>query len=72
MRSVMGMINDDSTTPAAVSGLTQKDALQASLLLREYVKDIDDPFACKLELMLGSFGQRTRVLDTSIPTLENY
>ncbi|KAI5983888.1 hypothetical protein EDD15DRAFT_2152099, partial [Pisolithus albus] len=50
--------NDDSSTPAAVPGPTQKDALQASLLLREYVKD-DDPFACKLELMLGSFGLRT-------------
>ncbi|KAI6115883.1 hypothetical protein F5141DRAFT_1212471 [Pisolithus sp. B1] len=31
----------------------------ASLLLREYVKDIDDPFARKLELMLGSFGWTT-------------
>ncbi|KAI6115881.1 hypothetical protein F5141DRAFT_1001121, partial [Pisolithus sp. B1] len=40
------------------------DALQASLLLREYVKDINNPFARKLELMLGSFGQRTQVLDT--------
>ncbi|KAI5982007.1 hypothetical protein EDD15DRAFT_2328072 [Pisolithus albus] len=56
----------------AVPGPTQKDALQASLLLREYVKDIDDPYVCKLELMLGSFGQRTQVLNTSIPTLENY
>ncbi|KAI6100054.1 hypothetical protein EDD16DRAFT_1483007 [Pisolithus croceorrhizus] len=51
--------NDDSSTPTAALGPTQKDAIQASLLLREYVKDIDDPFTCKLELMLGSFGQRT-------------
>lgn len=56
--------NDDSSTPAAAPGPTRKDALQASLLLREYVKDFDDPFARKLELMLGSFGQRTRALDT--------
>ncbi|KAI6100482.1 hypothetical protein EDD16DRAFT_1481329, partial [Pisolithus croceorrhizus] len=49
--------NDDSA--AELAGPTCKDTLQASLLLRQYVKDIDDPFAHKLELMLGTFGYRT-------------
>ncbi|KAI6097700.1 hypothetical protein EDD16DRAFT_1499114 [Pisolithus croceorrhizus] len=56
--------NDDLSTPTAAPGPTWKDATQASLLLGEYFKDIDDPFTCKLELILGSFGQRTRALNT--------
>ncbi|KAF8523432.1 hypothetical protein JB92DRAFT_2884861 [Gautieria morchelliformis] len=39
---------------------TRNEALQAVLVLSKYVRDIDDPFARKLEMMLGSFGQRTR------------
>ncbi|KAF8507397.1 hypothetical protein JB92DRAFT_2960731, partial [Gautieria morchelliformis] len=39
---------------------THNEALQAVLVLGKYVRDIDDPFAHKLEMMLGSFGQRTR------------
>ncbi|KAF8463207.1 hypothetical protein JB92DRAFT_2776165 [Gautieria morchelliformis] len=38
----------------------RNEALQAMLVLRKYARDIEDPFARKLEMMLGSFGQRTR------------
>ncbi|KAF8511528.1 hypothetical protein JB92DRAFT_2725495 [Gautieria morchelliformis] len=48
--------NDVPIEPAP----THHEALQAVLLLRRYVRDIDDPFTHKLEMMLGSFGQRTR------------
>ena len=36
---------------------THNEALQATLLLWKYTKYLDKPFTCKLELMLGSFGQ---------------
>ncbi|KAF8520133.1 hypothetical protein JB92DRAFT_2896315, partial [Gautieria morchelliformis] len=39
---------------------TRNEALQAVLVLSKYVRDIDDPFSRKLEMMLGSFGQRTQ------------
>jgi hypothetical protein len=32
-------------------------------MLRKHVATLDDPFARKLEMMLGSFGQRTRVAE---------
>ena len=37
---------------------TYNEALQATLLLQKYTKYLNKPFACKLELMLDSFGQK--------------
>ena len=55
-------INDDIDSDLPVEpGPTQNEALQAVLVLKKYVQDLDDPFAHKLEMMLGSFGQRTRI-----------
>jgi len=42
-------------------GPARNEALQAVLILKRYVQDLDDLFACKLEMMLGSFGQRTHI-----------
>ena len=41
--------------------VTRNEALEASLLLRQYIKDFDNPFACKLETVLGSCECNTRV-----------
>ena len=41
--------------------LTHKEALQAMLVLHRYANEINDPLACKVEVMLGSFGQMTQV-----------
>ena len=55
-------INDDMDSDLLVElGPARNEALQAVLILKRYVQDLDDPFARKLEMMLGSFGQRTRI-----------
>lgn len=54
-------VSDDLAIPAE-PGPTHKEALQASLLLQEFVSDMDSPFAHNLEVMLCSFGHRTQVL----------
>ncbi|KAF8129353.1 hypothetical protein EV363DRAFT_1100456, partial [Boletus edulis] len=42
---------------------TRNEALsQAALLLRKHMVSWDDPFARKLETMLGSFGHSTRAV----------
>ncbi|KAI6120138.1 hypothetical protein EDD16DRAFT_1479251 [Pisolithus croceorrhizus] len=61
-------VSNDLAVPAEL-GPTCKEALQASLLLQEFVSDMDSPFACNLEVMLCSFGHRTRVL--SMQGMEN-
>ncbi|KAF8555678.1 hypothetical protein OG21DRAFT_1507444 [Imleria badia] len=40
--------------------ITRDEALQAALSLRKFTKYLNDPFARKLEVMLGSFGQQMR------------
>ncbi|KIK74702.1 hypothetical protein PAXRUDRAFT_789118, partial [Paxillus rubicundulus Ve08.2h10] len=50
-------------------------ALQVALLLQKYTKDLDDPFAHKLEIMLGLFGRKTRTAamqNTQDTTLISY
>ncbi|KAG6852194.1 hypothetical protein H0H87_010614 [Tephrocybe sp. NHM501043] len=37
------------------------EALLAASILQSYVSDLDDPFARKLEGILGSFGRQTRL-----------
>ncbi|KIK81930.1 hypothetical protein PAXRUDRAFT_154894 [Paxillus rubicundulus Ve08.2h10] len=53
--------NNDINMPAP--SLTRSEVLQALLTLRKYIAALDDPFARKLEVMLGSFGQWTRVVE---------
>jgi hypothetical protein len=40
---------------------TRKEALTAAFTLRNYVADINEPFARKLESILASFGHQTRL-----------
>ena len=51
-------VQDAPTEPVP----TCQEVLQAAAVLRKYVNKLDDPFVRKLEMMLGSFGQRTWVL----------
>lgn len=57
--SKLDMLRADSL--AGEVGPTQKEALQAAIILEKYMQHINDPFACKLEGMLGSFGQQTHL-----------
>lgn len=54
-----GNVNDSDSDGTIKPAPTQKEALQAALLLWKYVKDLNDPFAHRLEIMLGTFGQKT-------------
>ncbi|KAH7890276.1 hypothetical protein F5I97DRAFT_1971611 [Phlebopus sp. FC_14] len=56
--------HDDKDTDVPALGPTCSEALQAALMLRKYVGTFNDPFICKLEVMLGSFRQRTRAIET--------
>ncbi|KIK92465.1 hypothetical protein PAXRUDRAFT_147263, partial [Paxillus rubicundulus Ve08.2h10] len=49
--------NDNINVPAP--SLTHSEIL----MLRKYVATFNDPFACKLKVMLGSFGQWTCVVE---------
>jgi hypothetical protein len=63
-REQNGRVGDDRECAACIEpGPTRKEALQAALVLRNFVKELDDPFAHNLELMLCSFGPRTRVIE---------
>ena len=48
---------DEPTEPPP----TQKEALQAMMVLCRYANEMDDPLARGVEAALGSFGQMTRV-----------
>ncbi|KIK75217.1 hypothetical protein PAXRUDRAFT_173446 [Paxillus rubicundulus Ve08.2h10] len=54
--------NIDNSEPQA-PGLTRHEALQAMLMLKKYIGTINNPFSRKFEVMLGSFGQQTRVAE---------
>ncbi|KAF9220756.1 hypothetical protein BS17DRAFT_713621 [Gyrodon lividus] len=54
--------NIDNSEPQA-PGLIHHKALQAMLMLKKYVRTINNPFSRKFEVMLGSFGQQTRVAE---------
>ncbi|KAG1902852.1 uncharacterized protein F5891DRAFT_923489, partial [Suillus fuscotomentosus] len=51
--------DNDSDIDVPAPGPTRREALQATLTLRKYLGTFDEPFARKLEVMLGSFGQQT-------------
>ena len=46
-------------TVAAKQATTQKEALQGALVVLNYVGTWDDPFACQVEAIVGSFGHKT-------------
>ncbi|KAI5982224.1 hypothetical protein EDD15DRAFT_2181399 [Pisolithus albus] len=58
--AILGMSADDNNEGPVEPSPTCNEALQAVLVLQKYTKSLNDPFARKLELMLGTFGQRTR------------
>ncbi|KIK96194.1 hypothetical protein PAXRUDRAFT_139034 [Paxillus rubicundulus Ve08.2h10] len=54
--------NDNiNSLEAHAPGLTHHEALQAELMLRKYIRTINNPFSNKFKMMLGSFGQQTHV-----------
>jgi hypothetical protein len=53
--------DDNNNDPALVP--SHCELLQAALMLRKHVATINDPFACKLKGMLGSFGHRTHAIE---------
>ena len=58
--SVMGHIGgddgNDSDVDLPAPGLTCHELLQAALMLKKHVALLNDPFSCKLEVMLGPVG----------------
>ena len=56
--------SDGNDNHAKWPPVTHNEALEALLLLRQYIKDFDNPFARKLEMMLGLFGCNTQVHNT--------
>ena len=58
----------DAATTSEPS-LTYSEALQACLLLKKYIVDMDDPAARKLEVMLGSF--RRMIQACEMQSMEN-
>ncbi|KIK80910.1 hypothetical protein PAXRUDRAFT_157373 [Paxillus rubicundulus Ve08.2h10] len=55
--------NDIDNSEPQAPGLTHHKALQAMLMLKKYVGTINNPFSHKFKVMLGSFGQQTRVAE---------
>lgn len=50
---------------------TRKEALQAALVVGEYISELDGPYARKLESMLGALAQQTRFLDSDMKNLKD-
>ena len=51
--------DSDADVTILVPGLTCRELLQAALMLQKHVRILDDPFAHKFKVMLGSFSQWT-------------
>ena len=62
LRESAGGDDDDIDMPAP-GPATRSKVLQAVLMLRKYAGTLNDLFACKLEVMLGSFGQQTHAVE---------
>jgi hypothetical protein len=43
---------------------TRNEALQAALVVKKYIPELNDPFTCKLEAIIGTFGWQTRLVET--------
>ncbi|KAG6875374.1 hypothetical protein C0993_009524 [Termitomyces sp. T159_Od127] len=52
---------DDGNNEINTTKPSRKEALGTALTILQYVSDMDDPFACKLEAILASFGRQTRL-----------
>ena len=59
--SVVSKVSKDDDNEPVAPVTTHTEALQAALVLHKYTKDHNNPFAHKLELMLGQFSQRTQI-----------
>ena|ERR1700742_1832414 len=57
---MMEIMDGDNTNGGEFATTSRGDALKASLTLRNYISDLDEPFARKLEAMLSDFGHQTR------------
>ena len=44
----------------------------AALMLREHVATLNDPYTCKFEVMLGSFGQQMHMQSMMDTKITNY
>ena len=55
--------SDNDNTPAAMSKATRTESLQATFVIQDYLKDIDDPFARKFGPVLMSFGCQTHLTE---------
>jgi hypothetical protein len=53
--------HEDGDEAPAENRPTRKEALQAMLVIQDYIRDIDDPFARKIESALSSLGHQTRL-----------
>jgi len=51
-------VDDDACVEARP---TRHEAMQAASVMKRYIDDLDDPFARKLEAILGSFGRQMRL-----------
>ncbi|KAJ6578154.1 hypothetical protein B0H19DRAFT_932932 [Mycena capillaripes] len=62
--------NDDHGDLPEMPKVTRKEALEAVLKLRNYLADVEGPFARQLEIGLSKFGRETRIEETNslIPT----
>jgi hypothetical protein len=58
-KGLRGSESDDDNDDNDNHELTHHELLQASLMLRKHVATLNNPFACKLKVMLGLFGQQT-------------
>ena len=54
---------DEDDTDESAPGLTLCEALQAASTLRKYLGTINEPFTCKMEVEIGSFGQQTQAVE---------
>ena len=60
-----GRVGDDCECAACIKPRPiQKEALQAALILWNFIKELDNPFAYNIGLILCSFGPRTWVIET--------
>ncbi|KAF9234204.1 hypothetical protein BU15DRAFT_52907, partial [Melanogaster broomeanus] len=55
--------DDDDDINELAPSFTRREVLQAALMLRKYIAAFNNPSARKLKVMLGSFGQQTRVVE---------
>jgi hypothetical protein len=63
--------DDDVDNDACIEARpTCREAMQAASVMKRYIDNLDDLFACKLEAILGSFGRQMRLDETHfmVPT----